>query len=262
MKSPRQGGLFEKSSASWAEGRTFRPDKGRPVMNRTSTLAVLETPKIKCTADAQQLGLGPVPAPKPRPTIARLREAMTALHVHGTARALAFELLSYWQPGGAVFPSLRTLSAGLGVEPRTVRAHLARLERVGLWVRVGRTGRTNLYELRLPGPEPRILGSPPPDPTIRHEVTREVDVQPPRARLAVPTETPDLPKHLESVGGGHGLRCRRCDHSWPAVTGRAHMCVGRSERPKRRRHGRTADRNRSEIINRERLARIRAERGA
>ena len=83
-------------------------------MNRTSTLAVQETPKIKCTADAKQLGLGPVPAPKPRPTIARLREAMTALHVHGTARAVAFELLSYWQPVGAVFPSLRTLSVGPG----------------------------------------------------------------------------------------------------------------------------------------------------
>ena len=210
-------------------------------MNSSPLAARNETPKIKRTADAKQLGLGPVPAPKPRPTIALLREALTALHVHGTARALAFELLSYWQPGGAVFPSLRTLSVGLGIDPRTVRAHLARLDRVGLWVRVGRTGRTNLYQLRLPGPEPRILGSPPPGSQDPPEVTKGRDVQPPQAKLAVSTETPELPGHLESVGGGHGLRCRRCDHSWPAVTGRAHLCVGRRteqpSRPKRTRGG-------------------------
>ena len=128
-----------------------------------------------------QLTLGPAPVPRQRPTISLLRDAMNAFNIRGTCRLVGFELLSYWQPGGAVFPSLRTLSAGLGVEPRTVRAHLARLSRVGLWVRVARTGRTNLYELRLPGPEPRILGSPPPDPTIPHEVTKEVDVQPPQA---------------------------------------------------------------------------------
>ena len=160
-------------------------------MNSSLLVARNETPKIKCTADAKQLGLGPVPAPKPRPTIARLREAMTALHIHGTARALAFELLSYWQPGGAVFPSLRTLSVGLGIDPRTVRAHLARLERVGLWVRVGRRGRTNLYTLCLPGPEPRILGSPPPGSQDPPEVTKEVNVQPPWR-----TKCPDPRKRL------------------------------------------------------------------
>ena len=235
-------------------------------MNSSPLAARNETPKILRTADAQQLGLGPVPAPKPRPTIARLREAMTALHVHGTARALAFELLSYWQPGGAVFPSLRTLSVGLGIDPRTVRAHLARLERVGLWVRVGRTGRTNLYELRLPGPEPRILGSPPPGSQNPPEVTKEVDVQPPQAKLAVSTETPELPGHLESVARGQGVKCRRCDHTWPRAAGLAHLCVGRSERTeqssrqKQTRQGRSTD-TRSESINRERLARIRAERG-
>ena len=173
-------------------------------MNSSLLAARNETPKIKCTDDAQQLGFGPTPAPKPRPTIALLREALTALHMHGTARALAFELLSYWQPGGAVFPSLRTLSVGLGIDPRTVRAHLARLERVGLWVRVGRRGRTNLYTLRLPGPEPRIVGSPPPGSQDPPEVTKEVDVQPPPVDKMSqdPRETPELPDHLESVGGG------------------------------------------------------------
>ena len=120
----------------------------------------------------QQVGIGPVPALTPRPTIALLRDAMTALHVHGIARAVAFELLSYWKPGGAVFPSMRKLAHGAGIDPRSVRRHLADLERIGLWVRVGRTGRTNLYELRLPGVQTRtekskprtpVSSPPPPD---------------------------------------------------------------------------------------------------
>ena len=101
---------------------------------------------------------------------------MDAFNVKGTARLVAYELLTYWRPGGAVFPAVATLADGLGVDARTVRTHLARLERIGLWVRVGRIGRTNLYQLRLPGPdrtasepEPRILRSPPPDPTIRQK---------------------------------------------------------------------------------------------
>ena len=42
---------------------------------------------------------------------------------------------------------------------------------------------------------------------------------------------PALPEHLTAIEGDHFLKCRRCDHSWPAVTGRAHICVGRSEQP-------------------------------
>ena len=105
------------------------------------------------------------PAPKPRPTLARLREAMTALGVHGTCRLVGFELASYWRPGGLVFPAVRTLADGLGVEPRTVQTHLVRLERIGLWVRIGRSGQTNLYEMRLPadknGHEPMIAEAEP-----------------------------------------------------------------------------------------------------
>ena len=54
VKSPRTRRAFREIPRSYAEGRTFRPESGRPVMNRTSTRAVLETPKIQCTADAQQ----------------------------------------------------------------------------------------------------------------------------------------------------------------------------------------------------------------
>ena len=154
-------------------------------MKSTARTLATPPPDLARTGDAQQLAFGPVPAPKPRPTGAQLREAMTALHVHGTARALAFELLSYWQPGGMVFPSVRTLAGGLGVEPRTVRTHLARLERIGLWVRVCRKGRTNLYALRLPGPvatdtDGRDAAIASADPRIAEAGPRIVGSAPPR----------------------------------------------------------------------------------
>ena len=102
-------------------------------------------------AEPRQLTMGPVPVPKSKPTISLLRDAMDAFNVKGTARALAFELLSYWAPGGTVFPSVATLAAGLGLKPRMVQYHMKRLERIGLWLRHGRTGTTNIYKLRLPG---------------------------------------------------------------------------------------------------------------
>ena len=64
---------------------------------------------------------------------------------------VAYELLTYWQPGGDVFPSVQTIADGLGLTPRVVQRHLARLERKGLWVRIARVNSTNLYELKLPG---------------------------------------------------------------------------------------------------------------
>ena len=97
------------------------------------------------------LPTGPTGLPKQRPALAQLREALTALHIGGVCRAVAYELLTYWSPGGTVFPSVTTLADGLGLKPRMVQYHLARLERVGLWVRIGRTGRTNIYALHLPG---------------------------------------------------------------------------------------------------------------
>ena len=100
----------------------------------------------------QQLTTGPIPARKPRPTIALLREALDAFNVRGICRAVALELFTYWKPAGTVYPSVATLAAGLGVEPRTIKTHLARLDRLGLWVRIPRTGTTNVYDLRLPGP--------------------------------------------------------------------------------------------------------------
>ena len=98
-----------------------------------------------------QLTIGPAPVPKPKPTIAQLRDAMSVFGIHGTCRCIGYELLSFWQPAGTVFPSVATLAKGLGLKPRLVRYHLAHLERVGLWVRHLRSGTTNTYELVLPG---------------------------------------------------------------------------------------------------------------
>ena len=133
---------------------------------------------------ASQLTLGPVSASKPQPTLARLRDVLTALKVHGTCRHVAYELLTYWQPGGTVFPSVKLLAEGIGADRRSVRRHVARLERMGLWVRVGRNGQSNRYELQLPGSEvkpKRPLLSP--DPGVRPpghqdppEVTSEVTI--------------------------------------------------------------------------------------
>ena len=100
---------------------------------------------------AKQLTFGPSEAVKSKPTIARLRDAMDAFNIRGTCRLVAYELLTYWQPGGDVFPSVQTIADGLGLTPRVVQRHLARLERKGLWVRIARVNSTNLYELKLPG---------------------------------------------------------------------------------------------------------------
>ena len=110
------------------------------------------TPEIDGPEQQGTLPVGPVVIVRQRPTGAQLREAMTALGIHGTARNVAYELLTYWSPGCKVFPSVGTLAEGLGYTPRTINTHLARLEQIGLWVRQPRTGRTNIYEMRLPGP--------------------------------------------------------------------------------------------------------------
>ena len=103
------------------------------------------------TPHQQPLPTGPIGLTKQRPALAQLREAMTTLHVGGSCRAVSYELMTYWSPGGSVFPSVETLADGVGLKPRMVRYHLKRLDRVGLWVRIGRTKDTNIYELHLPG---------------------------------------------------------------------------------------------------------------
>ena len=70
----------------------------------------------------------------------------------------------------------------MGLKPRVVRHHIARLERVGLWVRIGRKGQTNLYGLHLPGeaqegfvqPRPRHARAAPPGTHVPPKCSLEV----------------------------------------------------------------------------------------
>ena len=169
---------------------------------------------------SQKGTFGPVEASKQQPTIARLRDVLTALQVHGTCRHVAYELLTYWKPGGIVFPSVKRLAAGIGVDPRSVRRHVARLERIGLWVRVGRQGRSNHYDLRLPGgkekskcplltPDTRIR---PPGHQDPPEVTTKVTKQSTKRRAR--------------------KTCEDCGRSWLAKYGTT--CYACSDKPRPR----------------------------
>ena len=178
-------------------------------MQFSPSLAATETPKIQCTDDVQQLGLGPVPVTRPKPTIAQLAEAMDAFNIRGMCRAVAYELLRYWKPGGTVFPSLATLAESLGLKPRMVRYHLANLERVGLWKRYGRNGTTNIYALILPGGRQPIAGGG--GNPLPVEVTKEVTTEVQRTR------------------------CQNCGYSWPASYGTdCYRCLKRQNGPKPR----------------------------
>ena len=173
---------------------------------------------------ASQLTLGPVSASKPQPTLARLRDVLTNLKVHGTCRHVAYELLTYWQPGGTVFPSVKLLADGIGVDRRSVRRHVARLERIGLWVRVGRNGQSNRYKLQLPGSEvkpKRPLLSP--DPGVR----------PPGHQ-----DPPEVTSEVTSTRTKRRARetCESCGNDWPARYGPdCHQCgsSGKSNPPER-----------------------------
>ena len=146
---------------------------------------------------SKQLTFGPAEAVKSKPTIARLRDAMDAFNIRGTCRLVAYELLTYWEPGGQVFPLVKTLAVGLGKSERVVQRQLDRLERVGLWVRigpapVGRPGRhPSLYELRLPKLSRSVTGdtsvTPRVTPTSPRSNQREVTSTNTAAAVVLPT---------------------------------------------------------------------------
>ena len=189
---------------------------------------------------AKQRAFGPVSASKPQPTLARLRDVLTDLKVHGTCRHVAYELLTYWEPGGTVFPSVKTLAEGIGVDRRIVRRHVARLERIGLWVRVCRQGHSNRYELQLPGSEvkpKRPLLSP--DPTIPPpgsqdppEVTKEVTSTQRSARTSCDDGCLTLPSVGKSTQLSARETCESCGRSWPAKFGT--VCHACGDRPQKR----------------------------
>ena len=73
--------------------------------------------RIHDDANPQQepLPTGPKAATKQRPALALLREALTELHITGTCRSVAYELMTYWSPGGTVFPAVQTLADDMGL---------------------------------------------------------------------------------------------------------------------------------------------------
>ena len=85
--------LYGTSSANPPEKRGPRPEAAH--------LSKLTGPAHLCPSEAV----------KQKPTIARLRDACDALHIYGTRRLVAYELLSYFSPGGTVFTQVLTALA-------------------------------------------------------------------------------------------------------------------------------------------------------
>ena len=166
-------------------------------------------------SSAQQPGLptGPTALPKQRPALAQLRVAMTDLHIGRLCRAVSYELFTYWSPSGNVFPSVKALADGMGLKRRAVRHHLAHLERVGLWVRIGREDETNLYVLHLPGEVQEGFVNPNP---------RHADAAPPARRCRTPgTQMPpevinEVVNEVPSTSSSRArVVCKICGNSWP-----------------------------------------------
>ena len=168
------------------------------------------------------LPTGPRGLPKQRPALAQLREAMTALHIGRLCRAVSYELFTYWSPGGTVFPSVKALADGMGLKRRAVRHHIAHLERVGLWVRIGREDETNIYVLHLPGEAQEGFAKPSP---------QHADAGPPAHRCLTPgTHMPpevtnEVLKEVPNTSSAARVSCPICKRTWPAEYGTdCHNC--------------------------------------
>ena len=167
----------------------------------------------------RQLTTGPVQVTKPKPTIAQLGDAMDAFNIRGTCRLVSYELLSFWTPGGRVFPKVKTIAGRIGKSERVVQRQLEHLERVGVWVRCGpapvgvKGKQPSLYEMRLP----KSHGV---TPTSPHGVT------PTSPRSNQREVTKYVPKRT---------RCAVCGNSWPATYGPdCFRCLRRRAGPKAR----------------------------
>ena len=173
-------------------------------------------PSSSPKSQQQNLPTGPIGVIKQRPAIAQLREAMNALHINKLCRAVSFELFTYWSPNGEVFPSVKTMAGGMGLKPRSVRRHIANLERLGLWVRIGREDETNIYILHLPGegkegfvkPSPQTVVPPPPDSGV-----------PPSGQWCPPEVTTEVPNEVIAFSRRGRARCSNCNRTWPKSFG-------------------------------------------
>ena len=161
--------------------------------------------------------LEPIQAVLQRPTISQLAEALDQFDVRGTCRLVAYELLRYWKPGGTVFPAVGTLADGVGKSPSTVRRALARLDRIGLWTRQRRSSETNVYGLRLPGPDPVTHDRPPPRNPVTHDrppprnpVTHDCPPQSPMTAKVTREVTTTVRTPSESAAEVGKFRCSGC----------------------------------------------------
>ena len=195
--------------------------------NETTKYDENATPK-DAGVEPQQLAMGPVPVPKQKPTLAQFRDACDAFNIRGTCRLVGYELVTYYRPGGAVFPSVATLADGLGLKPRMVRYHLAHLERVGLWVRHGRTGTTNTYELRLPGGVQPIAGGG--CNGLHPEVTNEVTTYVPAVVVSTSRQQQQLPRRtetrIEGLFAACAVRARQLGFTYDEADERARLREG------------------------------------
>ena len=240
---------------------------GRPAMNSSPLVALNETPKIQRNAESQPLGVV-VEAPRPKSWSYRHRvQWARLLPVSPGARLTAVAIADHinektgsWNLSSAQIAD-ETGRIGKHAD-RTVRRHINDELRPYFHVE-DRPGR--MWRFAIPAPlmvvvEPRTKCPGTPDKMSDVPSKRPGKYVPPPACRA---ETPALPEHLEATAAGHGVKCRRCEHTWPRQAGLSHICVRseRTEQPERpkRAAGRASD-SRSAQINAERLIRIRAER--
>ena len=223
-------------------------------MNSTASLARNETPKIQHASVAQPLDV--VGAPRPKSWGYRHRAQWAkSLPVKPGARLTAVCIADHInEKTGQWNLSSAQIAYETGQGERTVRRHINEDLRQYFSVQ-DRPG--CMWKFTIPAPLMAVVEPRPNRPDTPAKLA-DVPCKVP-SKYVPPPETPELPEHLESVGAGHGLKCRRCQHSWPAAAGRAHLCATgrRAERPNR---ARTSDSRRSETINAARLDRIRAER--
>ena len=161
-----------------------------------------------------QLTTGPTPV-RQKPTISQLAAVMDSFGIRGTTRLVSYELLSFWTPGGRVFPKVSTIAGRIGKSERVVQRQLEHLERVGVWVRCGRADvgvkgkQPSLYEMRLPKSHEVTWASP-------HGVTPTS----PRSNQREVTKKNVQRKHCA------------CGNSWPAEFGKTcYRCMKDPPRP-------------------------------
>ena len=220
-------------------------------MNRTSNLAVQETPKNQRTA-----AIGADESVRPKSWSYRHRAQWArSLPVKPGARLTAIAICDHInEKTGSWVLSAAQIADETGQGERTVRRHINEDLRQYFGVQ-DRPG--FMWRFTIPAPLMSVVEPRPnrPDPPAKL-----ADVPSDLPRKKEPPQSVALPEHLTAIKGGHGVKCRRCSHSWPRASGLSHICAGRREQPQRTRGGGRSTDGRTARIDAERRARIRAER--